>query len=226
MHFCLALAGSLSPAAAQDTSAELRPEFGVYVQQGESVRIEFVDLASGDLNTGDWLGLFTYYIDVALKPVLRRNLRDSPDVYRNKYLSMRAGYRYQTSLTNGQHTSDNIGILEVTSRYLLPAQFAVSDRNRGEFRSVQGQAFSTRYRNQLRVERDITRESFVFTPYVYDELFYDTRYGRWTTNRYALGLQFPVLRRTVLEPYYMRQNSNSSNRPHLNVFGFKWNLFF
>lgn len=205
---------------------QLRPEFGVYVQEGESVRLEFVDLATGDLSTKNWQGLFTYYVETALKPVLRRNLRESPDVYRDKFLSMRAGYRYQTSIVSGQHTSENIGILELTSRYLLPGKFMLSDRNRGDFRSIRGEPFSTRYRNQLRVERDLKRESFVCTPYAYDEVFYDTRYGRWTTNRYAFGVQFPVRRRMVLDAYYMRQNSNSSNPPHLNVIGFKWNLFF
>lgn len=226
MVLYLALAGSSSPAAAQDTSAQLRPEFGIYVQEGESVRLEFVGLASGDLNTHDWQGLFTYYVETALRPVLRRHLRESPDVYRDRYLSMRGGFRYQTNLTGGQHTSDKIGILELTSRYQLPQKFVVSDRNRGDFRSVSGQAFSTRYRNQLRVERDIERESFACTPYVYDEVFYDTRYGRWTMNRYAAGVQFPMLHRMVLDGYYMRQNSNSSNPPHINTFGLKLDLFF
>jgi len=108
------------PAAAQSTGNELRPELGLYVQQGPIVRIEFVDFVSNDLTTHNRQGNFAFYIQAALKPVFRRELRDHPDVYRNKYLTMRAGYRYRTALTNGDSTSENRGILELTPRYLLP----------------------------------------------------------------------------------------------------------
>jgi hypothetical protein len=41
-----------------------------------------------------------------------------------------------------------------------------------------------------------------FTPYVYDEIFFDGRYGAWTANRVALGVQFPVSK-GVIEPYLL-----------------------
>ena len=112
--------------------------------------------------------------------MFRRELRDRADVYRNRYLTFRAGYRYRTSLTPGASVSENRGIVEVTPRYLLPWQLVVSDRNRGEFRFVKGQTFSTRYRNRLQLERDIKYGTFVFTPYVYDEIFYD--YPVWPVD--------------------------------------------
>ena len=146
--------------------------------------------------------------------------------YRNKYLTLRAGYRYQTSLTNGHSASENRGILELTSRYLLPWQLLISDRNRGDFRFIEGQPFSTRYSNRLRLERDVKYGWFNCTPYVYDEIFYDTRYDRWTPNRYALGAEFPAGPHVVLEPYYLRQNGSHLNPPHINAFGFKLNLYF
>jgi hypothetical protein len=139
---------------------------------------------------------------------------------------LRTGYRYRTSLTPGQSASENRGIIELTSRHLLPWQLVVSDRNRGEFRFIKGQAFSTRYRNRLQLERDIKHGSFVCTPYVYDEIFYDTRYDQWTPNRYAFGIELPVGPHVVLEPYYLRQDGNRSNPPHVNALGFKLNLYF
>lgn len=214
------------PAASQSTGSELRPELGFYVQQGQLIRIKFVDSASGNQTTSQWQGRFDFYIQAALKPVFRRELRDHPDVYRNKYLTMRAGYRYVKGLTNGDSTSENRGILEVTSRYLLPWQLAISDRNRGEFRFIKGLGFSNRYRNRLRLERDIQSHWLGFTPYIYDEIFYDTRYGQWTPNRYGMGIQFPAGSHVVLEPYYFRQNGSHSNPPHLNVFAFTWSLYF
>jgi hypothetical protein len=214
------------PAASQSTGTELRPELGIYVQQGPIVRFDFVDSASGNLSRSEWQGRFDFYVNVALKPVFRRELRDQPDVYRNKYLTMRAGYRQVASFTNGNSSSESRGIVEVTSRYLLPWQLAIADRNRGEFRFIKGQGFSTRYRNRLRLERDIQTHSLGFTPYIFDETFYDTRYDEWTPNRYGAGIQFPVGPHVVLEPYYFRQNGSHSNPPHINALAFTVSLYF
>jgi hypothetical protein len=54
---------------------------------------------------------------------------------------------------------------------------------------------------------------------------YDSRYDRWTPNRYVLGVEFPVGPHVVLEPYYLAQNNSRSNPPHINAFGFKLNLY-
>lgn len=91
-----------------------------------------------------------------IKPALRRELRNRPDVYRNKYLIVRAGYRYQNTLTAGHSAAENRGILELTSRYQFPLQLVVADRNRGNFRFREHKSFSTRYGNRLKLERDFT----------------------------------------------------------------------
>ena len=139
---------------------------------------------------------------------------------------MRGGYLYQTGLSNGNSTSGHIGILELTPRYRLPLDFVIVNRNRGEFRFFKGQPFYTRYRNRLQLVRDIKRGQFVCTPYAWDEVFYDTRYGQWIRNRYAFGVQFVAGKHMVFDPYYMRQNGSHSNPTHLNAFGSKWNLYF
>jgi hypothetical protein len=223
--FLTALAWNIR-AAVQGTGDEIRPEIGLYIQQGPQLRLEFVDSFNGDLGTHDWKGNFDFYVETALKPVLRRELRDRPDVFRNKYLTFRAGYRYQTSLTNGQSATENRGILEVASRHQLPWQLVVADRNRGEFRFIQGKPFAARYRNRLRLERDLKHGWLDCTPYIYDEIFYDARYDRWTPNRYGFGVEFPINQHVVLEPYYFRQHGSRSNPPNQNVFGFKFNLYF
>lgn len=214
------------PAAGQSTGGEFWPELGIYIQQGEVFRIIFVDIALSNAATHAWKGNFTTFLEVGLKPVFRHELRNRADAYRNKYLTVRAGYRYMTGLTPGDSYSENRGIVEITSRYLLPWGLIVSDRNRGEFRFIKGEAFSSRYRNRLRIERDFKLGAFEFTPYIYDEVFYDTRYDQWTPNRYAFGLQLPAGPHVVLEPYYLRQDGNRSNPPHVNVLGFKFNLYF
>ena len=223
---CLAFVLRSIPASAQSTGDEIRPELGVYVQQGPQIRIEFIDIFHNAPGTSDWRGDFGLYINAALKPVLRRELRDRPNVYRDKYLTMRVGYRYQGSLSNGQSSAESRGILELTSRYLLPGQFEISDRNRGEFRWIAGQPFSTRYRNRLRLEHDVVHGWLNCTPYIYDEIFYDTRYNQWTPNLYAIGVEFPVGPHLVLEPYSWRLHGSRSHPPHSNAFGFKVNFYY
>ncbi len=107
------------PAAAQSTG-EFRPELGIYIQQGPVIRIEFVDSFSGVQSSRDWEGDFAFYVETALRPVFRRELRERPDMFRNKYLALRAGYLYGTSLTSGNSAHENRAILELTSRYILP----------------------------------------------------------------------------------------------------------
>lgn len=226
MPLLLAFAGSTLPAAAQTTSDQYRPELGIYYQATPLVRLEFIDFASGTQSTHQWVGSFAYYVEAALKPVFRRRLREHPDAYRDKYLTIRAGYRQDTGLSNGDTTSRRIGVIELNSRYLLPWDLVLTDRNRGEFRSINGKPFDTRYRNRLRLERDLRHGSFTCTPYIFDEIFYDTSYDRWTPNRYGVGIQFPAGRHMVFDPYYMRQNDSQSNPPHLNIIGLRWNFFF
>ena len=58
------------------------------------------------------------------------------------------------------------------------------------------------------------------------ELYYDTRYDIWNRNEYSFGTEIPVRRHTIIEFYYIRQNTSQSSTPHLNAFGlvFQWHL--
>jgi hypothetical protein len=142
------------------------------------------------------------------------------------YLNFRTGYQYITSLSGNPSSSENRAIAELTARYPLPASFVILSRHRGDFRWVRGQKFSTRYRHRLWIERDMKVGRVGLSPYVYDEVYYDTRYDAWTTNRVALGIQFPAGPHLVLEPYVQRQENSRSTPRYTNSVGFKFNLFF
>ncbi|HJZ98385.1 MAG TPA: DUF2490 domain-containing protein [Candidatus Solibacter sp.] len=217
---------SMAVANAQNTERQLRPELDIYVSPWEAIRFEFENPFQGDRDTENWRAHFALYIEAALKPVLRRELRSHPDVYRNRYLTVRAGYQYRTGIGDSPTTPGNTAILEVTSRYRLPWRLFISDRNRGDFRFLHGEPFFARYRNRLQLERDIRYRRLNFTAYLYDEIYYDTRYDRWTPNRYAAGLDLSINAHLVLEPYYLRQHSSRSNPPHIAAFGFKVKLYF
>jgi Protein of unknown function (DUF2490) len=224
LRVALLLAAVALPGAAQDARQEFRPELDLYVSWGERVRFLFRD-ALQLVPQGNSESSFLSAIDFALRPLFRRELRRRDDVFRRRFVTFRAGYQYTTSL-NSDTSSENRGIAELTTRYPLGGGIVLVDRNRGDFRFVKGQPFSSRYRNRLWVERDLKVERIVLTPYVYDEIFYDTRYDAWTTNRGAAGVQIAVAAHVVLEPYFMRQRDSRSSPPTVHNLGFKVNLFF
>jgi hypothetical protein len=222
----LLLLWSIDSVTAQSTEQQFRPELDVYFKPSEPVRFEFVSAFRGDRDSGEWQGNFALYIETALKPLLRRERHGYPDVYRNRYLSVRAGYQRTANIGSSTMTIAKTGILEVTSRYSLPWHLVVSDRNRGDFRFLPGESFAPRYRNRLQLERDIRIHRLNCTPYAYDEIYFDTRYDRWTPNRYAAGVEITVDKRVVVAPYYLRQHSTKSSTPYINAIGLKVKLFF
>jgi hypothetical protein len=219
----VALAGL--PAAAE-TRGEVRPEIELYFNQGERTRILFRGVLDQGTSSQFSRGSFLFAVALALRPLLRRGLRKDNNVFRRRYLNFRFGYEYNPSFVRGSGPLENRGIAELTGRYRLPGGFVLVDRNRGDFRFVQGQAYSSRYRNRLWVEHDVKIRGVVFAPYVFDEIYFDTRYNAWTTNQYAAGAQLPVRRNVVVEPYFLRHD-NSRSTPHLtNALGCKVSLFF
>jgi hypothetical protein len=74
------------------------------------------------------------------------------------------------------------------------------------------------------VERDLVLGKVPVTPYAYDEVFFDGRYGAWASNRIAFGLQFPVSK-WVIEPYLLRQHNTRSTPYWINALGLKLSLY-
>jgi hypothetical protein len=156
--------------------------------------------------------------------LLRVDLRDRSDVFRQRFLTFRAGYRYVENL--GQPGFENRVLVEVKARYVLPAKVVLSDRNRGEFRFIHGQPFSTRFRNCLGVERDLMAGPVKVTPEAYCEFFYDTRFDAWTIVRYIAGARLPGDRHVEFEPYLLWQTRKQPSRQDTGALGSKLNLYF
>jgi len=128
-------------------------------------------------------------------------------------------------------------LVEQTLRKLLPGNLLLSERNREEFRFVNGD-FSFRYRNRVTIEREFHPfKGRVIIPYVAGEIFYDTRYSTWNRNRMAVGLQISLRegpirkmllpkRQVFMDLYYMRQNNSRSEIQHVNAIGAVLTFYF
>ena len=132
----LVLLADLTQAIAQNTQSEIRPEVDGYVNLSPAVRLFLLALFTDALETGHWQGHFGVHFDVALKPVFRRELRSRDDVFRRRFLSFRAGYRYITSLGESRSPYlEHRWVVEATSRVpsaaeRQPLQYSTRERGR------------------------------------------------------------------------------------------------
>ena len=214
--------------ASGDVQTELVPEMNAFIKLGKRVRL----LMLADLTYGprSWTaeGAETVQeleiganVDVTLKPMLRRKVRPLSDWERERYLWMRVGYNYVTTLGNPAEPShENRGIFEVTTRQPLPlsrVSWAVL-RNRVEFRDRNGVSF-TRYRSRLTLENERTLFGKAAVPYVSAEVLYDTRYDAWNEQRYQAGVEVVLDKRWRYEVYYQRNENQRSQTRHTNQVG-------
>ena len=117
------------------------------------------------------------------------------DYIPNKHVILRTGYRFGTSLgETDEPFKEHRLVTEQTLRQMPPGDLLLSDRNREDFRFVNGD-FSFRYRNRVTIERELhLLKRRTVTPYVSGEMFYDTRYNIWNRNRLAVGIQTSLRR--------------------------------
>jgi hypothetical protein len=220
------LAAVASHAAAQtpETAGEFWPALDIHNQLGSDVRLlGFAGLKKGEdfpYQQGD-LGAGIAY---QWKRFTRPHLGDiDPD--KESIVVAGAGYEYIRTIQSGQDQYENRIAVQLTPRYRPPADFLLTDRNRVEFRWVNGD-YSTRYRNQLTIERAFLVDRFRFSPYASAEFFYDITKGSWTEERYSGGIQLPYKKVLRLDLYYLRQNCPTCSPEHLNVFGLTVGVFF
>ena len=224
----VALGGRAARAQEPTPSREFWPEVDVYIHLKPELRLYFLATVSKSVEDGEFRNSQAYEAQVGAHL----------DYIPNEHVILRAGYRYGSSVGGDSDPfKEHRFLTEQTLRKSLPGGLVLSDRNREDFRFVNGD-FSFRYRNRVTVEREIPLfRKRTITPYASGEVFYDTRYGIWNRNRYAVGVQVSLRRgelmRTllprrqgILDIYFMRQNDSRSDSPHVNALGAALSFYF
>ena len=85
----------------------------------------------------------------------------------------------------------------------------MSDRSHFDL-NFSGGEFDPRYRNRIRLERNVDLCKSSLTPYVYGEFFYDFDDGDWLKTRVTAGLEFHLWERFVPEVYFQRDYGSGS----------------
>jgi hypothetical protein len=215
-------------AAAQtsDSADEFWPEFDIYIKLNEKSRIFLLYAATQQEDLGAYAdGQVGVHIDFWALPALRKRLIESIDQSRSKMVMFRLGYIYSHPKNSSGAATENMATGEGTGRAHLPAGWLLSDRNRFDFRWLDGDP-AHRYRNRLKLEETFDAGRFQITPYAYAELFYDFNVLKWTRLRYAAGAEWTVTNHIVLEGYYLRQNTWGSAPQFVNALGVAAQFYF
>lgn len=202
------------------------PEVDTYVNLSSRSRLFLMAALSNDQDNRTLDGEFGVSLDLYFHRFLQEQLPGAKDPAKSKFLTFRIGYRYLPSL-RGDNPNEQRPILELTARRLLPLAILFSDRNRVDFRFVEGKPFSWRYRNRVSLERNFSIHEYEFTPYVRGEFFYDSRYGKIDKNVFTVGSVFPLSKRTEFETYYEDQRDSSTTpNYHTRGIGLVLSLYF
>jgi hypothetical protein len=209
-------AGAINSGLAQESRNEFWPEADVFYRLNAVSRL-FLQVAPA-INRQETFGECQYgaYAEFGVFPIFRREFGETYDIDRFRFLRFRAGVSYGTNYEWSSHNYHEWrGILELTTRILLPENILIAGRGRAELRWLNN-AYSTRYRLRVGVERETPINTWLTViPIAMVEVFYDTRFDTWSRTETTLGIGVPVYHWFVLETSYAYQH-NTRTEP-INV---------
>jgi hypothetical protein len=219
----------LAPAAVAqeyDITNEFWPEFDFYIRLNEKARLFALYTATKPENLGSYAdGQSGIHVDFYALPAHRKSLIQYIDPARTKMLMVRVGYLVTRPKENASTSTEHMAAGEATGRAHLPRGWLLSDRNRLDCRWVDGNP-KHRYRNRLKIEKTFDISRFQLTPYAHAEVFYDFKPRDWSRLRYAIGAEWSVTKRVILEGYYLRQNTWASVPQFVNATGVAVQFYF
>jgi uncharacterized protein DUF2490 len=212
------------PARAQTSTSEFLPEVDANLKLNSDVRLVFQAKETregGDPTAWELGPSINFYMKplIKLKNVTAFDLDDS----KLRPLVISIGYRY---LPTPNKPSVNRLLPVVIFHFPITGRILISDKNRVDL-DWSNSKFTWRYRNRLTLERRLTIRAYHPGPYMSAEVFYESKYGKWSTAALYAGCQFPLGGRVELDPYFKHENE-TGKRPNeqLNAAGLILNLFF
>ncbi len=142
----------------------------------------------------------------------------------NNAFSLSSGYFYiETRNSAGRFRAEHRFV--INGRYKFPVKkFGFSHRSQYEYR-VRGSGNSWRYRPSITIEKNLP-ESFIPGAKLFatEEVFYVSTTGKFSRNRFSVGVNKTINPKLSLDIYYLRQNDGFSHPGDLNVIGTTWKI--
>jgi len=209
---------TVNVAQCENTENEFWPEASAFFTIAENMRIVVTAKRERDVDfVNNEVGADLEVSVRRFRPFLFGRLVEQ-DATRAKRTTIRAGYRYKRSLNTGLPVNEHRPSAEFTLRWVFPEGFLMSNRSRAELRFVNS-AFSFRYRDLLKFERELRVPNYELTVYASSEVFFDSRTHRWDRFRFTGGIVFPLGKHMAVEPYYTRQVAPHAQPRNINAVG-------
>jgi hypothetical protein len=223
----LSLAGSIASLAAQETESQFWPEIKTYVTLSGKTRLYFDYSATRTNNLSTYSdGQLGASLDFYFWRLFRSRAERSVDAARSKTILIRAGYFLDRTPANSKDPYvAHVPSLEIYPRLELPGKIQLTDRNRFDFRIVDG-VYQPRYRNRIKFERTFKLRRIELTPYADTEFFYSWQYDRFFRTRFETGVEWVATRHFILEGYYARQRQTYPSDSFLNAVGIVAQFYF
>lgn len=115
--------------------------------------------------------------------------------------------------------------LHLSGSYKFPIKsFGLTHRSLYEYRLRSG-GNSWRYRPSLKFEKELPKKLLSDAKwFVMEEPFYVSATGKWSRNRFSVGVSKTVNKNVSVDVYYLRQNDGYSHPGDLNVIGTSWKV--
>ncbi len=208
------------PAASAQTTQFL-PEIDIYVSLDPNARFAFQakETREEGIPTQAEIGPSVEFYWRPLKNLVRNGVDES----KSRFILLSVGYRY---LPSSDAPEINRILMVAAPRLPLKSKLVISDRNRGELNFSNGD-LTWRYRNRLQLEREITIRSYHPTPYANVEVYYDSKFQKWSSTAIEGGSQFPIRKHSEIDIYYEHQNNTEAGpNQQVNAVGAILNLYF
>ena len=215
----LFLTSSVGAQQPEQTTKQFWPEIDVYLPVNEKFR--------GFLTARARAG-----IDNDQRPIWQ--IGAHLDYFWKKRWTLRAGYRY--SFPSRDQSSEKRILTEETFSQPFANRFVLHNRMRQEFRWLNNNDFSMRFRNRVMLQRDFSVSRRTLSPYCNVEIMYDTRFNTFNRYRLAVGTQILLRKREsfllnlrrqrVFDVYYLWQGDSRSQPKHVQAIGVTVGLHF
>jgi uncharacterized protein DUF2490 len=225
--FLIVFVCSANKLAAQDSSTQKQiwPELEVYYRINEKFRL--YGLVSGTRSNSEYTdGTASVYIDYFALPWLRgRNDTELGDSSRGYFLWFRAGYSYSDAPPSDKKKVVNIIETETNNNFHLPGDLVMIDRNRFDWRWVNG-LFQPIYRPRIKFAKNLKTQYLTLDAYVWTEYFFYLNDNTQNRLRLTLGTEIKVFKNMDFEVYFLHQFQNKQYVAPLNAIGIQLDFYF